>query len=115
MSYLFVGEERSEKAKTMGVRWKDGALAAKQLFEALRACGIDPKDQEFTNIFERGGVSAVRRARQAGIPIIAMGQKVERELIRRGVPHLAIVHPAARGRIRLKARYAAHIQERLAA
>lgn len=35
--FLFVGERPSPKAATMGVTWRDGRLAAKQLFDALVA------------------------------------------------------------------------------
>lgn len=109
--FLFVGEERSNLAKTRNVRWEDGALAAKQLFDALKACGIKPEDQQFTNLFERGGPTAVRRAKAAGVPIVAMGKKVSCALKISGITHLALVHPAARGRIRKKERYAKHVQE----
>ena len=51
---LFVGEERSELAKKMNVTWKDGRLAAKQLFDAFDYCGIDKNKQEFCNWFEGG-------------------------------------------------------------
>lgn len=37
MLLVFVGERRSPAAIRMGVRWPDGRLAAKQLFDALRA------------------------------------------------------------------------------
>ena len=37
---LFVGENRSHLAKKMNVTWKDGRLAAKQLFDALDAIGF---------------------------------------------------------------------------
>lgn len=108
--FLFVGEERSELAKARNVRWEDGALAAKQLFDALRSCGIDPKRQQFTNLFERGGLTKILAARAAGIKIVGMGKKVQLDLARRRISHLALTHPAARGRIRRKERYANHVR-----
>jgi hypothetical protein len=45
--YIFVGERCSRRARVMGVHWKSGPLAAKTLFDALRACGIDPEAQSY--------------------------------------------------------------------
>jgi hypothetical protein len=44
---------------------------------------------------------------------VALGRRVSSELARRDVDHVALVHPAARGRIRKRERYIAHVQERL--
>lgn len=109
MKGLFVGEKKSELAKKMGVSWTDGRLAAKQLFDALIHCGINPDDQEFCNWFE-GGKTKVRSYK--GI-IIAMGNKVSDALTKENITHIAIVHPAARGKIRKKELYFQHIKERL--
>ena len=115
MRYLFVGEQRSELAKRMNVRWRDGRLAAVPLFDALTQLGIDPLvDCIFTNAFERGNVGVIRLAYQQGLTIVAMGKKAQGELERRRVPHLKMVHPAARGRIRKRERYIAHVAEVLA-
>ena len=43
--FIFVGERRSERARVIGVRWEHGHLAAKTLFDALRACGINSEAQ----------------------------------------------------------------------
>jgi hypothetical protein len=59
----------------------------------------------------RNAVRRVLRAVARGLTVVAMGKKVQVELERRGIAHAAIVHPAARGRIREKSRYAAHVQE----
>jgi hypothetical protein len=93
----------------MGVTWVDGRLAAKQLFDALNAVGIPPNQRSFTNLFEHRGLAVTRHHLRAGSKIVAMGKKVQRELTRRGIPHIPIVHPAARGTIRLKSNYAAHV------
>jgi hypothetical protein len=110
---LFVGESRSKRAKSMGVHWKDGRLAAKSLFDALKAIGIDPTQQEYVNLFERKlGANVFLVLRHKG-PVVAMGKKVQSVLSAAKIPHIAIVHPAARGTIRLKANYIAHLKEQL--
>lgn len=108
---LFVGEERSELAKKMGVTWEDGRLAAKQLFDALNYCGIDPTKVDFRNYFEEGGPEFVKKYQGA---IIAMGKKVDSALTRDGIEHYFIKHPAARGEIRKKRNYCKHVKENLA-
>lgn len=110
LPYLFVGEKRSNKARKLRVRWEDEALAAKPLFEALRACGIDPATCRFVNWFE-GGKGAVRS--HTGI-VVALGNKVQAALKAEKIEHIALVHPAARGAIRLRATYVAHVRQRLA-
>ncbi len=107
---LFVGEQRSELAIKLGLTWKDGGLAAKQLFDALRLCNIDPANVSFTNWFERGGKKIVREWEGT---IIAMGQKVHLAMNERNISHLTIVHPAARGKIRRKDLYADHVKTNL--
>jgi hypothetical protein len=109
-SLLFVGERPSQAAVRMGVCWRDGRLAAKQLFDALCAVGIDPDNCEFVNWWERGSRRRVTEQVRRGGLVIAMGRKVQRELERKGFPHLRIVHPAARGAIRNKERYAEHVR-----
>ena len=111
--YLFVGEQRSSRAKELNVYLQDGALAAAPLFDALRACGIDPLACRFTNWFERGGKTAVKQARKEGMTIVGMGRKVQRALESRRIPHVPIIHPAARGKIRKRENYIAHIEEAL--
>ena len=110
MRYLFVGEKRSELAIKMGVTWLDGRLAAKQLFDALKANGINPLDHEFTNWFEYGNKGKVKSF--DGI-VVGMGNKVQSALTKAGIEHKPIYHPATRGAIRKKELYFAHIKERL--
>lgn len=111
MVFLFVGERRSERAKKLGIRWETGGLAAAPLFDALRQCGIEPVSQvHFTNLFERGGWGTVRRARLVNVPIVAMGKKVQIALYQRGITHYRLTHPAARGKIRKRHRYVAHVR-----
>lgn len=109
MKLTFVGEERSPTARRKDWRWQDGRLAAKQLFDALRAAGEDPAACCFLNLFERHGLAAARMHALAGDVLIAMGRRVQRALRVSRLPCIAMVHPAARGRIRRKDRYAAHV------
>lgn len=104
-NYLIVGERRSERAKSMGVRWEDERLAAIPLFEGLRAAGVDPKGVRFVNWFEDGQTTV--RAHKGRI--IALGRKVQRALAKEGIDFIALVHPAARGSIRLRETYVAHV------
>ena len=106
---LFVGENRSHLAKKMNVTWKDGRLAAKQLFDALDTIGFQRDACEFCNWFE-GGKGMVRK--WDGV-IVAMGSKVQKALRREGIEFIPIIHPAARGAIRKKERYTEHIRETL--
>ena len=51
----------------------------------------------------------MRSLADEGLPIVGMGRLVQRTLERAGVPHLRLVHPAARGAIRARAAYQAHV------
>jgi hypothetical protein len=93
---MFVGERRSRSAIRMGVHWEDGRLAAKQLFDALLALGIDPQRCEFVNWWERGGRRSVRQHYQGGGTLVGLGRKVQKELTDFGLRHLSLTHPAAR-------------------
>jgi hypothetical protein len=113
---IFVGEKRSKTAIKMGVRWNDGRLAAKQLFDALNACGVNPRLQVFVNWWKDNGFvnydTLVFLSRVADeTPVIAMGRKVHKALEQAGISHYTIVHPAARGKIRNKKRYARHVRD----
>lgn len=118
--FVFVGERPSNRAKEMNVTWSDGHLAAKQLFDALRDCDVDPSEQLFMNLFidsadvvneEAFEQLRVFQLTASYITIIALGRKVEKELLKLGVPHKFMTHPAARGLIRRKDRYAKHVRE----
>lgn len=106
---LFVGEERSNRAIEMGVTWKDRRLAAAHLSKATDALGLDWNKLCFMNVFEDDieDISSFK-----GI-VVAMGRKVERELIKHGIKHEYIHHPAARGKIRIIENYKAHVREQL--
>lgn len=114
--FIFVGEQRSDLAIKMNVRWEDGRLAAKQLFDALQYCDIDPKDCKFANVFENGehGIRKVDLyGRMKGWVAVGMGKKVQNELIKLGIDFIPLVHPAARGKIRNKELYCKHVKEQL--
>ena len=115
---VFVGERRSPRARAMGVSWSDGRLAGCTLHAALRACGIDPTTVIFVNLFEDRDdrweldlevLAQLLQLAAAGATIVALGQRVHRAFGRVPLDHLHVVHPAARGRIRARARYQAHV------
>jgi hypothetical protein len=126
---VFVGECRSLTAQKKGWTWEDGRLAAKPLFEALRAMGVDPAAHQYVNLWTDnasgetyaslapgvtpGTLAVLGACRDAGHIIVALGQRVSAELTERAFTHVALVHPAARGRIRKRERYIAHVAERL--
>ena len=104
---LFIGEEKSELARTKGWSWEDGRLAAKQLFDALRANSVEPSSCRFLNLFEESRATIAKAAK--GNTVIALGRKVQRGLIKYNIKHYNMVHPAARGKIRNKQNYINHV------
>lgn len=115
MTYLFIGEKRSNKAIAMSVTWESEALAAIPLFEALRKCGIDPRKQVFRNAYKDGDGLAIceqtmRLAQQGRFNVVALGQIAHNALVLHGIEHLVLTHPAARGKIRKRARYIQHVK-----
>ncbi len=120
---VLVGECRSLTAIRRGWRWKDGRLAAKPLFEALAAMGVDPAAQRYVNLWTDPPLVPVitshrkeflRHHLRQGAIVVALGNRVSAALTELEIDHVAIVHPAARGRIRKRERYIAHVAERLA-
>lgn len=126
-SYIFVGERPSHTAFVNGWTWKDGRLAGRTLFAALAAADIAPDEQDFRNLFgdtpsDPPFVTDEARRRAARLredaylsqaTVVALGDKVARALTALGVPHKKLVHPAARGKIRARDRYIAHVRETL--
>lgn len=108
---VFVGEEPSATAIRMGVKWEDGRLAAKQLFDAFEANNFDPSEVTFVNLFHQNQAidKVIKCLKKSTIPVVAMGNKVQKSLRQHGVNHVEMVHPAARGSIRKKERYTAHV------
>ena len=113
--FLFVGEERSQSAKKKGYSWDnvptEGAFCAKKLFTALRNAGIELMDHSFTNIFDDEGNP--QEIYPDGKIVVAMGSKVQRELTKRRVPFIPIVHFAARGVWCRQEEYNKHIERSL--
>lgn len=126
---LFVGECRSITAQRKGWTWADGRLAAKPLFEALNAMGVDPAKHYYVNLWTDTAsgttygnlkpgilgvtITRIKRANTEHDVVVALGKRVSHELARRGIVHVALVHPAARGAIRKRERYYAHVAETL--
>lgn len=116
-AYVFVGERRSSRAIALGVHWEDGRLAARTLHDALRALGLDPARQTYVNLFcetdpravDADILASIHRYDRAGVTIVAMGRPVQAVLTRAGVAHLRLIHPAARGSIRARSAYQAHV------
>lgn len=118
---LFVGERPSHQAVKIGATWQNGGLAAKQLHDALRALNIDPHKQRYLNLWSTPGTGPISEHVEVralveiaeciatGYTVIGMGQLVSRALTQHGITHLLMVHPAARGAIRRKDRYTAHV------
>lgn len=116
VQYLFVGERRSPLAIQRRVTWQDGKLAAKTLCEALSAAGIPRRNYEMLNLWEDDGTlsalaeQTVRDCHEAGWIVVGMGRKVQKRLQICGIPHRALTHPAARGALRKREHYQAHVQ-----
>ncbi|MBS1722475.1 MAG: hypothetical protein JSS66_05650 [Armatimonadetes bacterium] len=114
--FLFIGERRSNTAIRMGVTWTDGRLCASTLFDALSRVGVDPSRQRFMNAFTDSGqvdLATVRTAAEAQEVVVGLGLKAQRVLEEHGIEHVKLVHPAARGKIRLKDNYRRHVVETL--
>lgn len=112
--FLFVGEKRSPTAIKKGWTWHSGRVAARTLHEALRAAGIDPSVCLFVNAWHDDGEpcwAVESMCSDDGVVVVALGQKVARRLASLRIPHRAMVHPAARGHIRKRERYHAHVAE----
>lgn len=117
---LFVGERPSDRARQLGATWRNGGLSGAVLHRALRSAGYDPlaRNVRYWNIFvcsanrtSKWAVWRIRRAHADGWCVIGMGQKVQRILCCYNIPHLRLIHPAARGKIRYHATYDAHFRE----
>lgn len=126
MCFVFVGERPSPKAACIGATWQNGRMAACTLHRALEEAGVDPAAQQFVNLWREAGLgdpksppdaatlSHLRRlAERRETRIIAMGRLVQTALTDAGIPHTPMVHPAARGRIRKRERYIAHVCDTL--
>lgn len=120
--YLFVGENRSKKAQENGWTWQSCQkgerlhLCAIQLSKALSFSGLDFQRQEVTNLWnDKGELIRSRRKKllESGLPVVGMGQKVQKQLETWDINHIPIVHPAARGIWRRQEIYNRHVRTKL--
>jgi hypothetical protein len=115
--FIFVGERRSRRAIQLGVRWEHGRLCASTLHAALRAIGLAPEEQGYVNLYfdseppalDEAVLARLRTLTAEGVEIVGLGRIVQRALERAGVAHRRLIHPAARGAIRARATYQAHV------
>ena len=116
MRLLFIGEKRSQQAIDNDWYWYMGVSTAKVLFDSLMAIGINPEQQDYMNLWSDKGMLKHFPdvlLRVYGGRIVAMGQKVQKQLDEYGVKYIGIVHPAARGRWRKREVYIEHLREQL--
>jgi hypothetical protein len=118
-----VGERPSPLAARKGWDWTSGRVCAKTLAEALDACGLPRSAWTVYNPWAEPGLGRPRAAPDlapvlaaaaAGVRIIALGRLASGALRAAQIPHTYMVHPAARGAIRRRARYHAHVASVLA-
>lgn len=116
MPLLCVGERRSPTAIARGWTWQDGRLAAKTLADAMGALGLQyGHDYVCCNLYDDQGrwsqtqLDGIQHFATSGWQIVALGRVVARALTAAHILHVALVHPAARGPIRGRARYQAHV------
>ena len=117
--YIDKTEEREilQRAIQMGVRWEHGRLCARTLHAALRAIGLAPEEQGYVNLYfdaeppalDEAVLARLRTLAEEGVEIVGLGRIVQRALERAGVDHRQLIHPAARGAIRARAAYQAHV------
>lgn len=117
--YLFVGERPSPLAASRAWTWEDGRVCARTLLDALADAGIAREACRFLNLWSSPGLgptdepaqlAPIVAASRSGATVVALGRLVQRELARAGVPHRSLIHPAARGAIRRRAVYHAHVR-----
>ncbi len=114
---VFVGERRSLRAIQMNVTWQDGRLAAKVLFEALATLGITEDVYVVVNAYRDDGsldvsiMEGVQTLLGQSWLIVRLGKKAQQALTLFAIPHRPMIHPAARGRIRRRKAYQAHVAE----
>lgn len=115
MPFLFVGERRSQMAVRRGYSWPDQRLSGRTLAEALAACSIALEQYTCINVYtdegvlDRQALVSIRTLHAAGWIVIGLGRVVQRALTVAGIPHHAMIHPAARGRIRKREAYQQHV------
>jgi hypothetical protein len=117
VGFIFVGEKRSRTAIRRGYSWYDKRLCARTLAEALETCGVEPHHYTCINVFDDTGeldVHAVYKIREwstQGWVIVGLGRTVQQVLTHACIPYRAMIHPAARGPVRRREVYQAHVAE----
>lgn len=121
--YVFVGENRSPKAKDNGYSWTGcqitgiPRLAMKPLAEALEAVNLDWRYPIFLNLWNDDmsknliNREIIKELADDGEVIIGMGKKVQEELKNLNIPHREMTHPAARGKIRKTNLFRHHVRK----
>lgn len=120
--YYFIGEKRSEQAIKNNWHWEDNVSTAKFLLDCLKEVGITQKDIKFYNLWlDDGRLDSILLDglcyMSNNLPqciVVGMGNIVCNKLDEEEVKHIKIIHPAARGKIRKKENYIAHLRENLA-
>jgi len=124
--YVFVGEARSKTAKENGHSWQScqttgkPVLSAIRLWDALKHSRLDPNAQIFFNLWDDSGElnefvpEILKEMVEDREIIVGLGQKVQNELDKLGIPHLDMIHPAARGKMASKVLYRKHAEKALA-
>lgn len=120
--FIFVGENRSKTAVEKGWSWQncqvtgEPHLSAIPLWKALKGIDLNPSHQTFFNLWDENWkinkyVPEILKEMSEDWEIVAMGQKVHKELEKIGVEHKTIIHPAARGKNRRTDLYNSHIKK----
>lgn len=121
--FVFVGENRSPKAKDNGYSWTGcqitgiPRLAMKPLWEALELVGLNPRYPLFLNLWNddmspnKIARDIIKEMSEDGEIIIGMGRHVQAELRMLEIPHREMVHPATRNKLRRTDLYRAHVRE----
>lgn len=115
-AYLFIGEKRSPTAIERDWTWESGHLAARTLFQVLDDLKVPRTSCRFLNAFRDDdfphtqNLTQIRLLKLDGWIIIGMGQRVQALLRSQDIEHRALIHPAARGRIRKRERYIEHVR-----
>jgi len=125
--FVFVGENRSKTAQEKGWSWQEcqitgPVLCAKTLWRALRqpGLGLNPDVQIFFNLWDDQWQpnnfipEILKEMAEDGEIVVGMGRKVHGELLKLGIPHKEIIHPAALGKIRKISLYQKHVKSVLA-
>src|SRR5262249_49100473 len=105
--FLFVGERPSPRAEQIGATLGNGKLSGKTLWDALLALNLDPSAHHYLNLYrhsrpvedilcEEAACLEILRLIEQGYIVVGLGCLVSERLYENGIPHLRMIHPAAR-------------------